>query len=359
MAAIPDFDSLPKVDGMPQGCAWGVFDKDGKKDVYGALNLLTPDVVKAAYSELREGVSVSLNWPLGAIATPGFGRKGLKHTVISFLDTPLAAHGYDDELEFNTQCSSQWDSLCHVHHQESAKGYNGVQTNTKELTQAYGDEDKEQKLPTLNHWHKRGGLVARGVFVDYKRYADEEGIEFDPFDAHTITTEVIEKVAKKQGVEFKTGDVIIIRSGFTEALTGVPAEKQAELMGTHRACGVSGDVETAKWFWNKHCKMSRTARSLGRRKLTFAIAVAAVAGDMIAFERMPPLRPDGSEGSIAELVLHQWFLSLFGMTIGELWDLKALSDKCKELGRYSFVLTSAPLNVPGSIGSPPNALALF
>jgi len=339
MAGIPDFDSLPKVDGMPQGCAWGVFDKDGKKDVYGALNLLTPDVVKSAYSELREGVSVSLNWPLGAIATPGFGRKGLKHTVISFLDTPLAAHGYDDELEFNTQCSSQWDSLCHVHHQESAKGYNGVQTNTKELTQEYGNEDREQKLPTLNHWHKRGGLVARGVFIDYKRYADEEGIKFNPFDADTFTTEDIEKVAKKQGVEFKHGDVIIIRSGFTEGLTDISAEKQAELMGTHRACGVTGDVETAKWFWNKH--------------------FAAVAGDMIAFERLPPKKPDGTDGTVAELVLHQYFLSLFGMSIGELWDLKALSEKCKELGRYSFLLTSAPLNVPGSIGSPPNALALF
>ena len=67
----------------------------------------------------------------------------------------------------------------------------------------------------------------------------------------------------------------------------------------------------------------------------------------------------GTDGTVAELVLHQYFLALFGMPIGELWDLKALSEKCKELGRYSFVLTSAPLNVPGSIGSPPNALALF
>lgn len=58
-------------------------------------------------------------------------------------------------------------------------------------------------------------------------------------------------------------------------------------------------------------------------------------------------------------VLHQYFLSLFGLNIGELWDLKALSEKCKELGRYSFLLTSVPLNVPGGIGSPPNALAIF
>lgn len=57
---LPDFDSLPKVDGLPQGCAWGIFDKDGEKDVYGTLNLLTPSVVKAAVAEVQDGISVSL-----------------------------------------------------------------------------------------------------------------------------------------------------------------------------------------------------------------------------------------------------------------------------------------------------------
>jgi len=57
---LPNFDDLPKVKDMPQGCAWGIFDKDGKKDTFGTLNLLTPDVVKAAVSEVKEGISVSL-----------------------------------------------------------------------------------------------------------------------------------------------------------------------------------------------------------------------------------------------------------------------------------------------------------
>lgn len=57
---VPEFDDLPEVKDMPQGCAWGVFDKDGKKDLLGTLNLLTPDVIKSAYSEARDGVSVSL-----------------------------------------------------------------------------------------------------------------------------------------------------------------------------------------------------------------------------------------------------------------------------------------------------------
>ena len=60
--AIPDFDDLPPVEGMPKGCAWGLFDKDGKKDLLGTLNLLTPDVVKAAASEIKDGVSISLRY---------------------------------------------------------------------------------------------------------------------------------------------------------------------------------------------------------------------------------------------------------------------------------------------------------
>lgn len=33
---FPAFDELPKVDGEPQGCIWGFFDKDGKKDEIGS-----------------------------------------------------------------------------------------------------------------------------------------------------------------------------------------------------------------------------------------------------------------------------------------------------------------------------------
>jgi hypothetical protein len=33
--------------------------------------------------------------------------------------------------------------------------------------------------------------------------------------------------------------------------------------------------------------------------------------------------------------------------MGELWDLEKLAEKCKEEGRYTFFLTSAPDNVSG------------
>lgn len=236
------------------GCAWGIFDKEGKKDIYGTLNHLTPSVIKSAFGELNEGVSVSLNWPLGAVGVPGFNRIQLKHRVLSFMDTPAKVHSFDDELEFNTQGSSQWDGMCHYMHQATARGYNGFKPTIEDLIQDFGNEDHEQKLPTLNHWHKRGGLVARGVLIDYKAYADENGIEYDPFTNHEITTDEIEAIAKKQGVQFKPGDVLVIRSGFTEALEGLSAEEQKVKLGTHRYCGVRSHPDTAKWIWNHRCK---------------------------------------------------------------------------------------------------------
>jgi len=336
---LPDFDSLPPVEGMPAGCAWGLFDKNGKKDHLGCLNLLTPQVVQNALKEATDGTSVSLNWPIGAINTPGFGRKGLVHKVLNFQDSAFKLHGFDDEVEFNTQCSSQWDSLVHFAHQPTGKSYNGIQPSVDALSQGFGTFDVEKDLPTLNHWHDRGGLVGRGVLLDYRAWAESQGKKVDCFSSLRIKTSELEEVAKWEGVDFKHGDILIVRTGFTEELGKMNAQEQEKALGTHQTCGVEGNKESAKWHWNKH--------------------FAAVAGDAIAYETLPPLRDDGNVGAIDELVLHQYFLSLFGMNIGELWDLKALSQACKEKKKYSFLLTSCPLNVPGSVGSPPNALAIF
>jgi len=335
---LPDFDSLPPVKDMPQGCAWGVFDKDGKKDHLGCLNLLTPSVVQEAYKEARDGISISLNWPIGALKTPFFGRQGLNHNVISF-HSSMGVHGFDDEVAFNTQCSSQWDSLVHFAHQPTGLNYNGVLTQTEDLVQSYGSVDIEKVIPTLNHWHDRGGLVGRGVLLDYRAYAQAKGIKYDCFDTHAISTQDLEDIAVHQGTTLKLGDILIVRTGYTEDLGAANGEEQGKLLGTGRSAGIAGNVDSARWFWNHH--------------------FAAVAGDAIGFECIPSKREDGTDGTMAELVLHQYFLSLFGLNIGELWDLKALGEHCKAAGRYEFLLTSVPLNVAGLVGSPPNALALF
>lgn len=47
------------------------------------------------------------------------------------------------------------------------------------------------------------------------------------------------------------------------------------------------------------------------------------------------------------------------MPIGECWDLEELSAMCAKLGRWTFMLTSQPLYLPGGVASPPNATAIF
>ncbi len=46
------------------------------------------------------------------------------------------------------------------------------------------------------------------------------------------------------------------------------------------------------------------------------------------------------------------------MPIGELWSLDPLAAACAADGRWSFLLTVAPLSVVGAMGSPANAIPL-
>lgn len=344
-SSIPDFDSLPAVEGMPQGCAWGVFDKDGNKDLRGTLNLLTPDVVAAACKEARDGVSISLNWPLNAFKFPMPGRIDPVHKVMTLREGGLGTgEGWDDEINFNTQKTSQWDSLVHWQDQKTKLAYNGIKVTKDALSTS---TTAENKMPTLDHWHEAGGLVARGVLIDFKAWYEENAAAegktgddaiFQPMDGHRITIAEIETIAKHNNIEFRRGDVLIVRTGMTEVLDA-PTPADFAKMAKIQITGVDGSTESAKWLWNQH--------------------FSAVAGDTWAFEALPPLNEKREVVSLEDLVLHPWLLSMFGMSIGELWDLKALSAHCKKTGRYTFLLTSVPLHIPGLVGSPPNALAIF
>ncbi|KAI1871866.1 hypothetical protein JX265_005852 [Neoarthrinium moseri] len=337
---LPDFDSLPPVEGMPKGCAWGVFDKNGTKDTLGCLNLLTPAVVQAAYAEARDGISISLNHTLDMLKVPT-GRAAPSHRVLSWAEDIAPAvcghlHVLDDELSFNTQASSQWDGLLHYAHQATWLRYNGLRISKGEI-----EKGEKTGIPGLEHWHQRGGVVGRGVLLDYRAYAAAKGIEYDTRSRHVITVADLEEIAKFQGTELRRGDILLVRSGVAEDFVGLSGDEQMAKMANSQGgmIGIEGTEEAAKWFWNKH--------------------FAAVAGDMLAFEVFPPQKADGSFGDMGDLVLHSYFLAMFGLNIGELWNLKALGDHCAKIGRYSFLLTSIPLNISGLVASPPNALALF
>jgi len=179
-------------------------------------------------------------------------------------------------------------------------------------------------------WSKRGGIVGRGVLLDYVRYAERHGIEYNAMSRHCITVADLEAIAKEEGVEFKPGDLLIVRSGWIKWYNEHEMEDRVKYITNGKEyVGVEGCEESVEWLWNHH--------------------FSAVAGDAIGFEAWPPQLPRRIHDHIA----------LWGMPIGELWDLEALSKECEAQNRWSFFFTSAPLNLKGGVSSTPNALVVF
>lgn len=79
---------------------------------------------------------------------------------------------------------------------------------------------------------------------------------------------------------------------------------------------------------------------------------SVVGGDTNAFESWPPNQKVGFS-------LHEVLLAGWGCPILKLLNLEDLAQQCASLGKYSFMFTAQPLNVPGGVASPPNAMAIL
>ena len=107
-------------------------------------------------------------------------------------------------------------------------------------------------------------------------------------------------------------------------------------------CGLARTIESARTLWNLH--------------------VACVAADNPTFESFPPANVGAPTTSSASSptptpsanssFVHIGLLPLLGMPIGELFDLDGLAADLAADGRYTCLMTSAPLNL--STASPPS-----
>ncbi len=314
---IPAYDDLPVRAGAPAGAAWGVF---GDDDEVGTINLLTPERVIAAAASIRSGKVFAMNLPINIPDPPLFTRGKHTHTIKIF---PNADFVLDDYLDnFYPQSSSQWDALAHVKHPIFG-AYNGIPDN-----QMTGRGGMRLGIDNL----ARRGIAGRGVLADLARYYDRVGKSIDFTQNKSIPLDDVQATLEEEGVALRTGDILLIRIGWTKFYLSASQEIKAELAKETVVPGIEASERTARWLWDNH--------------------LAAVASDSPALEALP--KPAGEETEF----LHFRMLAFFGMPIGEMWNLEALAEDCAADGRYDFFLTSAPLNVPGGIGSPPNALAI-
>lgn len=168
-------------------------------------------------------------------------------------------------------------------------------------------------------WVENGGIVARGVLLDYASWAESQGIKLSPLTTTKITLSDLKMVAASQGVTFRPADILFIRSGFINALSGLSYEDATIYASTSPppAIGVESGEEVLKWIWQNK--------------------FSAVAGDMLAFETLP--------FQSTTHWMHEWLLAGWGLPIGELFDLERLTQECKRLNKWSFFYSSVPLKV--------------
>lgn len=102
-------------------------------------------------------------------------------------------------------------------------------------------------------WTKKGGIVGRGVLLDYVAYAERKGIEYSPMSAHGITVEELDEIAKDCGVTFLPGDILVVRVGWTKWYDEHGDEDRLKYVtNAYEWAGLKGCEATMEWLWDHH-----------------------------------------------------------------------------------------------------------
>jgi kynurenine formamidase len=337
MPGLPDYQQLPRRAGMP--AAWDVWTGDGVGDVFGCLHLLTPERTVAAAACIRRGAVFALNWDMRLPDPPMFDRQPFEHTVTG----GDGSTSHDDVLHnWNTQSSSQWDGFRHIRNHAAAADEPG--------TGHFGGVDDHDH--GIHHWARRG-IAGRAVLADVGRWRNRIGrpLQYDQPDP--IEPDEIGECLAAQGTELHEGDVLLLRTGWVGWYEQQDAATRSHLarVGNLAAPGLRSGERLAEVLWDLH--------------------IAAIGCDNPAVEVWPPgaatspqheaeVRADRRR--LHEIFTHTLLLPMLGLPLGELWTLEALAADCAPDeggdGRYECFFTSAPLNLPHGVASPPNALAI-
>lgn len=294
---------LPAYRDLPNGDAVGLF---GKSDVLGSLNRLTPKRVQAAAGLVRTGERFGLNAPLTWPDPPLYDRTPFRHTIYR---TRLGNR--DDYVDgLYLQASSQWDAYPHFEDPE-------VGLYNRQTVEHLG----------VDTW-SRAGIVGRGVLVDAEAYFAACGSPLHWRTARRITVDDVIRIMDAQGVTRMPGDLLLLRTGWTKGYQAASAQDRREVVRDQTSPGLEGSAEMLEFLWDW--------------------GVSAVASDNVSVEVLPP----------GDFILHGHLLNRLGIPIGELWWLDDLATACAGDSRYDFMLVSVPLNLPGGIGSPCNAVAI-
>jgi kynurenine formamidase len=302
---------------------WGRW---GPDDEIGTLNHTRPEDIVAAARLVKKGKVISLalnfdnNGPQGAKSSyPAMGRINPVHTMLrtgtdaySGVLDHRGIRAADDMVVMPLQCGTQWDGLGHVFYENSM--WNGY--DCREVTSNGAQKCGIEKT--------KNRMVGRGVFLDVPRAQGKKYLE----DGYAITSAELDLTAKKQNVQFKRGDFIVVRTGQMEA------KLDAGSWDGYPGGDAPGFAfETLEWI-------QRTE-------------LAALASDTWGCE----VRPNETEAGINQ-PWHWITIPMMGMTMGEIFYVKELAEDCAADKVYEFLFVAPAIPITGAVGSPTNPLAI-
>jgi kynurenine formamidase len=287
---------------------WGRW---GDDDQLGTLNFITREVRLAASSLVTEGVSVSCSNPIATeriLPDPARNPRPADHEMdvrpgMSLDYIGVYYHGF---------ANTHIDALCHIFTEEGGELYNGRSLSM--IT------EEGAQTNSIEHW--RDGIVTRGVLYDIPRMRGIKYVE----DGHPVEAWDLEDCASHQGVEPRTGDAVLIRSGCDPFWAAHPdlqleyppntpgvAASTLEFLYEHDAALLAWDLQEAS----------------GQQRFGF---------------RTP---------------MHRVAIPYMGLPLLDNANFERLAAMCAERGRYDFLFVVSPLVIEGGTGSPVNPIAVF
>jgi kynurenine formamidase len=301
---------------------WGRW---GEGDERGTTNLITPMIVTEASRRVSRGQVVPLGLEFNQQG-PQTGANGrfncLRFSVATGADHVVGAQQWageplprnfgfaDDTVVLHLQSATHWDSLAHIFHH--GRMYNGFPA---EAVSAAGS-------PYNGSEALKGTLTGRGVLLDLPRSKNLPWLE----DGYAITAEDLEAAAEFGGVEIRSGDMVLLR-------TGMMARCLEQGWGTY----AGGDAPGLSFF---------TIPWLHER------GIAAVAADTWGVEVRPNELPDSFQPFHIPTVVYM------GLLLGEMFALDTLAELCADDGDYEMLVVAPPLAVTGTAGAPPCPVAI-
>ena len=290
---------------------WGRW---GADDELGAANLITPAKRKQALALAKEGIPISLAHDVAQETAPD--APFILERTLNDVTPGGTTDRYQYTGTYHVVIHSHLDAVdCHIMYQ--GKGYNG---------RAMEDIKAAGGCPKGNIDALKDGVVTRAILFDATRLpgkATADGWLEPGTPVHREDLEALEKIER---VKVEPGDVILLYTGrWKRRAAKGPWGREAGFAGYH------ADV----------------AYFLKERGVSF-----------IGSDGPTDVMPSGLPASLG-IPLHQLALAAMGVDIFDNLDFERAVEHARQLNRYEFLFSAAPLRVALGTGSPLNPLAIF